>query len=244
MRSFKSSVLAGLLAGVAAVSGVCAAPLPFTASYEADDAPEDPLSNPQWQKYFLGTGVAAGGYLTVTTPTTPGATDDHYLEYRLPGGGAWNPTGLGTTVEISFKTNLTNDSGWGGSMQIATATRRWPIRLGTNFISSPGVADLYLPSLGIDSSTFHTYRFTTAADNGPLQLYVDGGSTPVYAYPGEAIGGNQLAFGDLGGPEDGELVWDYIRWTNQGAFAPLVPEPGLLSLALIGGLLRRRPSAK
>ena len=224
-------------------SAAYAAPAPFTASYEADYAPEDPLSVPQWQKYFDGTGVAAGGLLTVTTniAAAPGS-NEHYLEYRLPGGGAWNPTGAGSTVEISFKTNLTNDSGWGGSFQIATASRRWSFRLGTNWVSCEGTPDFHLPTnLGIDSSTFHTYRFTTVDDSSPMQMYVDGAASPVATFAGVAGSGNQLAFGDLGGPEDGELVWDYFRWTNAGAFAPVVPEPGMLSLAMIGfaGLLRR-----
>lgn len=232
-------------------SAAYAAPLPFTASYEGDDAPESALTSPQWQKYFDGTGVASGGYLTVTTPTTPGATNDHYLEYRLPGGGAWHPTGAGSTFEVSFKTNLTNDSGWGGSFQIATTTRRWSFRVGTNWVSCEGTGDYHLPTnLGIDSSTFHTYRFTTVDDSSPLQMYVDGNLAHVVAtglpveFAGIAGSGNQLAFGDLGSPEDGELVWDYLRWTNEGAFAPVVPEPGMLSLAVIGcaGLLRRRQS--
>jgi len=224
-------------------SAAYAAPLPFTQSYEADYEPENALSNPQWQKYFDGTGSAAGGLLTVTTPTTPGASNDHYLEYRLDGGGAWNPTGLGTTVEISFKTNYTNDSGWAGSFLLATGQRIWPMRIGTNFVSGPA-GDFHLPSnLGIDSSTLHTYRFTTESDNGDLKMYVDGSATAAHTFTGGAASATaRLAFGDLGGPEDGQIDWDYIRWTNEGAFAPVVPEPGTLSLAIIGlaGLLRRR----
>jgi hypothetical protein len=103
-------------------SAAYAAPLPFTASYEGDDAPESALSNPQWQKFFDGTGVAAGGYLTVTTAIT-GAGNDHYLEYRLPGGGAWNPTGAGSTFEVSFKTNLTNDS-WTRAAELLRQDRK------------------------------------------------------------------------------------------------------------------------
>jgi hypothetical protein len=244
MRSVKSNIVLGLLASIASVQAANAAW--YSASYEADYEPENVLTSPQWQKYFLGTGVASGGLLTVTTnsaeiPPNP-LTDEHYLEYRLPGGSAWNPTGAGSTFEVSFKTNLTNSSGWGGSFQIASGSRRWSFRIGTNWVSCQGTADFHLPTnLGIDSSTFHTYRFTTADDSSPLQMYVDGNATPVASFVGVADSGNQLAFGDLGQPEDGELVWDYIRWTNAGAIAPAVPEPGILSLTAIGfaGLLRR-----
>lgn len=221
-RNTGRAILLAATAGV--LMGTAASAAWYTASYEGNAAPEDVASNPQWQKFFLGTGATAGGYLTVTTPTEPGAGDDHYLEYRLPGGGAWNPTGAGSTFEISFKTNYTNDSGWGGSFQIATASRRWSFRIGTNWVSCEGTPDFSLPgNLGIDSSTFHTYRFTTADDNSPLQMYVDGGTTPVVSFDGVAGSGNQLAFGDLGGPEDGQLVWDYLRWTNAGAVVPAGP---------------------
>lgn len=243
MRKGTLSLALGMLTGVASLSAVYAAPAPFTASYEADYTPEDPLTSPQWQKYFLGTGVASGGYLTVTTNDAAPAGDEHYLEYRLPGGGAWNPTGAGSTLEFSFKTNVVNASAWGGSFQIATGSRRFSFRLGTNWVSCEGSPDFHLPTnLGIDSSTFHTYRFTTVDDTSPLQMYVDGSAAPVASFAGLAGSGNQLAFGDLGNPEDGELVWDYIRWTNAGAFAPAVPEPATLSLAAMGFacVLRRR----
>jgi len=220
-----------------------AAELPFTASYEADLAPEDALSNPQWQKYFLGTGTVAGGLLTVTT-NSAAAGDEKFLEYRLDGGGAWNPTGLGTTVEFSFKTNYNDPSGWGGALLIGTGTRLWILRIGTNFISDAlAGGDFHLPSnLGFDSSTFHTYRLTTAGDSGPLNLYVDGSPTPATSFAGIAAGTNRLAFGDLGGNEGGEVVWDYLRWTNTGAIAPEVPEPSMLSLAGVASvaLLRKR----
>lgn len=239
-------VMAAAAVGMAG-SVAYAAPAPFTYSYEGDLAPEDGGSSPQWQKYFDGVGSVAGGHLTVTTPITPGATNDHYLEYRLDGGGAWNPTGLGTTIEVSFKTNYNNDSGWAGSFLLGTGQRLWPVRVGTNFISIGG-DDFHLPSsLGIDSSTFHTYRFTTENDNGDLKLYVDGSAAAVHTFSlGGASPTVRLAFGDLGGPEDGQIEWDYLRWTNEGAFAPVVPEPGTLSLAMIGlaGLVRRRQSAK
>ena len=214
-----------LLAATAGVfMGTVAQAAWYTASYEGNAAPEDVASNPQWQKYFLGTGAVAGGYLTVTTPTEPGSGDDHYLEYRLDGGGAWNPTGAGTTLEISFKTNYTNDSGWGGSFMLATGQMLWPIRIGTNFVSGPG-GDFNLPAnLGIDSSTFHTYRFTTANDSGDLQMYVDGSTTPAHTFTGGTPTSTvRLAFGDLGGPEDGQIVWDYIRWTNAGVVVPTGP---------------------
>jgi MYXO-CTERM domain-containing protein len=241
MRKFHSIAL--MITAMAAMAGSVthAAPAPFTQSYEADDVPESASSSPQWQKFFLGTGTASGGLLTVTTPTDAGASDDHYLEYRLDGGGAWNPTGAGTTLEMSFKTIAGSDSGWAGSALISTGLRQWSIRVGTNYVSIGG-DDLYLPSLGIDSSTFHTYRFTSANDTGNLSLYIDGATTPTHTYTnGVDSAVSRLAFGDLGSPEGGQVQWDYLRWTNAGAFAP-VPEPGALSLAAIGlaGLRRRR----
>jgi len=208
------------LAAASAAISLTASAQTWTGTYEGDALPDSPSSNPQWQKYFLGSASALGGYLTVTTPTDSGTGDDHYLEYRLDGGGAWNPTGAGTTLEMSFQTNYTNASGWAGSALISTGLEQWSIRVGTNYVSV-GPEDLYLPSIGIDSSTLHVYRFTTVGDTGNLNLYVDGGTTPAHTYStGVASAVSRLAFGDLGSPEDGQVVWDYLRWTNAGAFAP------------------------
>jgi MYXO-CTERM domain-containing protein len=49
-----------------------------------------------------------------------------------------------------------------------------------------------------------------------------------------------LAFGVTNGVQTGgQIEWDYIQWTNDGAFAP-VPEPAALSLLGLGALALRR----
>jgi hypothetical protein len=196
----------------------------YTASYEADYLPQDPLSAPQWQKYFDGTGTVADGVLTVTTDNTSSG-DGPYLEYRLDGGGAWNPTGAGTTVEMRYKVNFNDPTGegWAGSFMLGTGERYWSAKIGTNFITVVGAGDFYLPSIGIDASTYHTYRFTTANDTGNLDLYVDGAVTPAHSFVPTVATLSRLAFGDLGAPEGGQVAWDYIRWTNAGVVIPTGP---------------------
>jgi hypothetical protein len=240
MRKFYSFLLA-IVAGILVVgSAAHAAPAPFTQSYEADALPDDPSSSPQWQRFFGGTGTASGGILTVATPGT--APDADYLEYRLSGadGAPWDPTGAGSTVEMRFKSDSVDASGWSGSALISTGLSQWAIRIG-DFVSISG-DDYNLVANGFDPTVFHTFRFTTANDTGDLNMYIDGSTSVTHVFTGGAASAvSRLAFGDLGQPEEGTAEWDYMRWTNAGAFAP-VPEPGMMSLATIGlaGLRRRR----
>jgi hypothetical protein len=216
----------------------------FTSSYEGSALPDDASSNPQWSKFLDSDGASSsvsGGILTIST------TASESLAYRLFGGSgnAWDPTGAGSTIEINLKVD-SQDAGAGraGDILIGTGTQEWLLRWGTTVISE----ELGGGSVAMTTTdAFHTYRFTIPNDEGPLTLYVDGGTTPVMTWAGVDGTADRLDFGDTLDPGDGGTVqWDYIRWTNAGAIAPSVPEPTMLSLAALGGvfLLGRRRRAE
>lgn len=211
--------------------------------YSGDALPES--SSPAWSRYFDGDVSVSGGILTVTTPGTHGGSDIDYSETRIIGGTGqpWNPTGAGTTVEIRVKTDY-NVSGhsWAGAIRIDTENRFWWMLIGEGYITdNAGGGDLPI----VTNDAFHTYRFVISNEaTGPLDLYVDGNTTPAHSWAGASTSGtSRIAFGDLGNAEQGQIQWDYIQWTNDGAFAPVaVPEPAALSLLGLGALtlIRRR----
>jgi MYXO-CTERM domain-containing protein len=204
--------------------------------YEYDGVAVPESSTPAWARYYDGDYSASGGILTVTTPGTHGGSDPGYLEFQQT--GSWSPSGAGTTVEVRLKTIYNGPNGWAGGMAISTGTEAWPIFIGGGFItvSGGGTGDLAINT----SDAFHTLRFTTDETSGDVNLYVDGNTTPAHTWGSSASGSNVLAFGVTNGVQTGgQIEWDYIQWTNDGAFAP-VPEPAALSLLGLGALALRR----
>lgn len=216
-----------------------AATLPH--GYEGDYLPQDPSSSPQWQK-VLDSGNTSesvdNGILTVYS----GAVDQ-YIEYRLMGGegGAWNAGGNGTTIETRFKTDYVIGDGnlYSGFLVLSMASQHWVLYIGPNYITN--YTGGYLPVVTDDD--FHTYRFVLSDETtGSLDLYIDNDfSAPAFTYAGTAGGANYIGFGDGSASElAGQIQWDYIRWSNDGAFVPEPTQLAMLLPALIG-LRRRRP---
>jgi hypothetical protein len=233
-----NSVIAASAALVALVAPYSEAQV-FTASYEGDALPQ--ASVPPWDRVFNeGSESVSGGILTVSTPS--GSASQAY--YLNGGSGlAWDPTGgLGSTIDLRLKVD-SQDGGVGTAgacnFVIATGSQAWIMQIGSNVIGEKLAGG---PTPTIDTTdAFHVYRFTVDGVGGPLNLYVDGGQSPLATWAGVGSGTDALRFGDDQSSVGGQVQCDYIRWTNAGAFAP-VPEPSLLSLAGIGcmSMLRKR----
>lgn len=201
--------------------------------YSGDAVPES--STPAWARYYDGDYSASAGILTVTTPGTHGGSDPSFLEFQQT--GSWLANGAGSTVEVRLKTDA-NAPGfdWAGSLFLSTGTQFWGLLIGENYITALGVGDYAITT----DDTFHTYRFVVSNEaSGSLSMYVDGNTTPAHTFAGTPSGSNLMVFGDSSSASQGQIQWDYIQWTNDGAFAP-VPEPAALSLLSLGALALRR----
>lgn len=201
----------GLFVAVAALTG----PFAGAATYTADYLPQNPLNNPQWTRiYNNGSESAAGGVLKVTS------TANLQQAYRLSGGpaSAWNPTTGGSAVEIRMKVD-SQVSTFAGSFLLATGNRGWNINFNTNGLQEIlGGGNI----VTMDTTAFHVYRFTIDGINGPLNMYVDGNTTPSVTWAGISSTANRIDFGDfIAGTVGGVTEWDYIRWTNAGAYPPV-----------------------
>jgi hypothetical protein len=97
-------------------------------------------------------------------------------------------------------------------------------------------------SYAIDTvSTLNTYRLTMGID-GLVSVYINNGAAAVISgYAGQALSVDNIDFGSLSTSVDGISKWDYLAFTNAGAFAP-IPEPSITVLLGVGifGLLAAR----
>jgi len=211
---------AAVAATVLALSGAQAQTTKFTHSYEADEMPQNATNGPLWIELHhadaggAGTSSAVDGVLTITTAPSES------LIYRLAGGKglAWDPTDAGNTVEVRLKVDSQNGRAGAGSLEIRTGKQHWGIIFYTKGVGiqigtgSPVVMDT--------TDGFHTYRFVFSGNGDPLKLYVDDGASPVATWEGVEDKSTLLDFGTTITDVGGQVLWDYIRWTNQGAFEP------------------------
>lgn len=211
-------------AALLAIVDVRAQSFPFTAAYEGNNLPQSALTTPQWIKAIdsdpAGPNTSesvSNGILTIFT-----ASKADYLEYQMPGGAgqAWSPSGAGSTLEVRLKTDFnTAGASLAGNLVIATGNRGWTLAIGENQITDLSGGGSYLTNT---KDGFHTYRFTIADEvNGALAMYIDGARFPAKIWQGTSSTANRISFGDTTSSyEGGQIQWDYIRWSNQGKYAP------------------------
>lgn len=237
---YAASALVGALITSSAHANVI-----WTSTYTGAALPNESPSDPLWTELLWGsttTASASGGIFTLSS------TDKNDFRLYLTGGGAdeaWNPGALGTTIEVRLKVgNVTPGAVWSQTLQISTGVKSYTFGWTSVQVQDFNTGDKF--HFMDTTDEFHTYRFTIS-DTHELSLYVDDNPTPVITgHYGIDVSDNWLAFGLAGNAlNSGTVEWEYVQWTNAGAFAP-IPEPStLLLLGVAGGafLFRRKMAA-
>jgi len=188
-----------------------------------------------------------GPFVTGSEPST----DGDIMTYRVPtGGGYWDSdvwdgatAGVnGWTIEFRIKIGTDAIEGSRGAVALYTGsgTHGDIMAVGGSSVKILAHSEIEV-STADNTDAFHTFRVAFFNDGGvyPYTIYRDGVELDHWANGGN-WGGDTLYFGSAGSPYGGPTVEvDYLRWDDTGAYAP-IPEPGVLALLGVGGLLLSR----
>ncbi len=196
---------------------------------DAPALPWDPDWNVAGTPSLNGTGTA-----TVLNPANYAAL----AAGQWFGGGA--NEGPASTLEFRVKLLTTGSSeAWGTALGIGWNGVQFQFGLGQNsaeLTNNNGAGGG--GSITLDTSLYHTYRIVF--DSGEASLYIDDAFSGI-ANVGSGGFANNFFIGRFTGDVDalGSSEWEYIRWTNDGAFIP-VPEPTCFLFLAVGGILIHR----
>ena len=208
----------------------------WNGTFEGDVFPS--ASTPVWSIY------ANSGSWTANNNTPGIFTQDTFIN----SAGAWqvstgfdNALSTGRTVEAKLKLGLNesypNAADGVVDLLVFGGSRYMVFVLGTNSISMGGTStSSAIVDMLSDFNTLRvTYDSTQATD--AWKLYLNSDSTPIIS-SGSDLGASAgspfyaVVFGDpTTGGIGGESQWDYVSWTDTGAYA--VPEPAV-SYLMIG----------
>ena len=179
-----------------------------------------------------GANPSLGGGLLTTGPTG-------YL--GLSNTSVWDGASvLGSTFEFSLQATVASPAeggpGYSAGIVLGDNAGYWDTRIvygtsGAVVSYSGGIVQ----SFTLDTTVLNTFRITIADGTG--FMYVNNNPTPVFTL--QKIGGafNAQQIGNYSGAiEGGYADWEYIRWTNEGAVAP-VPEPSVMAALALTGVL-------
>ena len=215
-----------------------ALPAPDQGPTSADSNPIEEGSQP-WTLFRDGTGVlgaadTADG-LPVWRQYTRGhpAREEFWLSAPSPTDAArgrahgWT---LSTKLKLPVAHDPPNEPSFGPGavgVQYADGQKTWHMRLGTNsgtivvqLMSSDSGGPL-VPLTGLDAGVFHTYalRYDPASDTVDLlvddnQRYSDftGASATALIPSNYGIGKRRVAFGDMAGAADGDVLYHFVDW--------------------------------
>ena len=166
--------------------------------------------------------AGAGAYLDPNTQWTSGTAGngpDSTLEFR---------------TRILTQPDTDPTAIWGTSILAGWNGQRFTIGLnayGTDYVDFGGGGSSPSNWYYLDTTQYHTYRIVFQSVTETASLYIDG----VLRLTQLGSGGfaNTVQFGAYTGEVSPTATseWEYIRWTNSGAFVP-VPEPS--GFALVG----------
>lgn len=208
--------------------------------WEPSDLPEN--SNPVWnfgvnpQNSDFRT-LVPGQYLNINTVS---GTDDAY--HSMYG----QPDLVDTTKPLTIDFQMRVNSRSAGSDYVNALTLYVPEGNDTRYyVHTFGLDRVYGPSgtVLVDTSEFHDYRITLDPDANQTRLYIDDNLALTSGSSGTISNFSRMGFywGDAANSRAGSADWAFVGWSNLGAFDPalvqlVVPEPGSMSLLLVGVL--------
>lgn len=241
LGSFFRMVRTGILTAIATLSlgsyGSAAVinGVEFTTVYDGSALPASPwasLPGPQ-----TGSATIVDGALKLNTAASQ--TRYYQIAYNSANpiwDGSIAADTPGTTIEFRLKVeSVTSDATNAAVIYFSTGTKGYSFYFKSDEIRASSATTGAVQAL--DTSVFHTYRITLSGNEGGVaNFYIDG----VYISSLSGISGvgsittNHIYFGDPSGNTGGVTYWDYMAFTNAGAFAP-IPEPATAML-LLGGM--------
>lgn len=137
-----------------------------------------------------------------------------------------------TTLEVRLRVVETTGS-WANAFFLSTGSKWATVDFNSTSILS-------LTNLDLTQWTVIRFTLTGGANNPDLNIYIN--NNPTASTIKDLFAGvttdNYLRFGDIapGSYAGGIVDYDYIRWTSEGAFAP-VPEPATSALLGLGAMM-------
>jgi len=213
--------------GAHAVDGTNVNGVTWAHSYEGDVMPS--ANSPALTESGTFAGSTDGNILTITSG---------YAQLLGGVGNAnWDGSSVtGSTFEVRMRVT-SQTSTFGGFFEIGNQIGYAGLAVATNYVQVNGGGGN--PIRFLDATAFHTYRMTIT--NNVVRFYIDGDTNYLGNFTLAGGAYNAFDFGYGTGSAAGASQYDYVRWTNEGAFP--VPEPSVLWLAgpvLLLGLAERR----
>lgn len=194
-----------------------------------DKTPLGPDTAPIWSPWAItgsSTALVKSNYLEITTDQT---SQNSYII-----NNGWDFEHL--TFETRFR--IESMSGQYYAMTIVLFANGKGLSLG---FDTAKIMQFGTPLIsGLDLTQWTVLRATVIGGGTPtVNLYINNNTNAAYSSSSIMYDSGQsgLLFGDASDPAEGGVTqWDYLRWTDAGAYAP-IPEPSTLILIAFAGVI-------
>lgn len=188
-----------------------------------DKLPVGPGTSPVWTVYSktgeVSTATVTGDYLEISTDTL---STNAYTS-----NSGWSFDNL--TFETRFRIDSQDSPYYVAGLFMEASGKGLSLSFTPNSIIQFGTTLVG----GLDLTQWTTLRVTITGGATPtVSLYIN--QNPIAVYTSSDIfysaSRTLIGFGDSStSAEGGTVQWDYLRWTDTGAYAP-IPEPGAYAL--------------